>query len=219
MTKVLIIDAGHGGKDPGAVNVSRYEKDDVLKISLAVQADLKIYDLTVVMTRDTDVSLELSERADIAKDNKADLMLSIHRNSHTTGLANGIEVCIHKKASAESKEAAKVMISKIVPASGMKDRGVKAEKGYAVLKNLDIPGMLLELGFISNSKDNTLFDSNFDSIVEAIVEALVDILDLKVAEEDKEEITTVYNNGHSPSDQQDDGKLRYVFGEVSSRYV
>ena len=219
MKKVLIIDAGHGGKDPGAVNGTRYEKDDVLKISLAVKADLEIYDLTVIMTRDTDVFLELSERADIAKDNKADLMLSIHRNSHTTGLAKGIEVCIHKKASAESKKAANTMMGKINTASGMKDRGVKAEKNYGVLKNLDIIGILLELGFISNSNDNTLFDSNFDSIVEAIVESLVDILDLKIAEEDKKDITTVYNNGHSPSDQKDDGKTRYVFGEIPSRYV
>ncbi len=219
MKKILVIDPGHGGTDPGAVNGTRYEKDDVLKISLAVKDALAIYDLTVVMTRETDVFLELSERADIAKDNEADLMLSIHRNSHDTSLARGIEVCIHKKASSESKAAATTMLSKISSASSMRNRGVKADKNYAVLKNITILGLLLELGFISNSNDNKEFDSNFDSFVEAIVEALVEILDLKIAEEDKEEITTVYNNGHSPSDQKDDGKLRYEFGEISNSYV
>ncbi len=80
---VLVIDAGHGGKDPGAVGKTSKEKDINLKVALAlgklIQDNLK--DVKVVYTRKTDVFVELDQRAKIANQNKADLFLSIHTNA------------------------------------------------------------------------------------------------------------------------------------------
>lgn len=79
----IVIDAGHGGKDPGAVGQISKEKDINLKVALAVGklAEANLKDIKVIYTRKTDVFVELDERAKIANDAKADLFLSIHTNA------------------------------------------------------------------------------------------------------------------------------------------
>jgi N-acetylmuramoyl-L-alanine amidase len=81
--KTVIIDAGHGGKDPGAVNGKTYEKDIVLAIALKLGNLIKtnLKDVKVIYTRDTDEFIELYERANIANRNKANLFISIHCNT------------------------------------------------------------------------------------------------------------------------------------------
>ena len=81
--KTIIIDAGHGGKDPGAVNGKTYEKDIVLAIALKLGKLIKnnLKDVRVIYTRDTDEFIELHERANIANKNKANVFISIHCNT------------------------------------------------------------------------------------------------------------------------------------------
>ncbi len=82
--KTLVIDAGHGGKDPGALGKRSYEKDIALKIALKLGEYIKenMPDVNIIYTRKTDIFVELDERADIANRNKADLFISLHMNSN-----------------------------------------------------------------------------------------------------------------------------------------
>ncbi len=94
--KTVVIDAGHGGKDPGAVGSRCKEKDIVLKVALLTGQYIKenLPDVTVIYTRDDDHFVELSERANIANKAKADLFVSIHANSASRGSAYGAETYV-----------------------------------------------------------------------------------------------------------------------------
>ncbi|MEG0570362.1 MAG: N-acetylmuramoyl-L-alanine amidase, partial [Oscillospiraceae bacterium] len=91
MAKTICLDPGHGGKDAGAVNGSRYEKNDNLRIAFALETVLKRQGFNVLLTRKDDSYVSLEERARIANKNSADLFLSLHRNSFSKPDANGIE--------------------------------------------------------------------------------------------------------------------------------
>lgn len=94
--KCVCIDAGHGGKDPGAVGLKSKEKDIVLSIALKVGRQLKetFPDMKVVYTRDKDVFIDLDKRGKIANDNKADLFVSIHINSNDSKNPKGLETYV-----------------------------------------------------------------------------------------------------------------------------
>lgn len=94
--KCVCIDAGHGGKDPGAVGLRSKEKDIVLSIALKVGRQLKeaFPDMKVVYTRDKDVFIDLDKRGRIANDNKADLFISIHTNSNDSKSPRGLETYV-----------------------------------------------------------------------------------------------------------------------------
>jgi N-acetylmuramoyl-L-alanine amidase len=93
---VIVIDAGHGGKDPGAVGKISYERDIVLSVALKTGEMIKknIKNAKVIYTRDNDTFVELGERADIANRNKADLFISIHANGNPSSNARGTETYI-----------------------------------------------------------------------------------------------------------------------------
>lgn len=95
--KTIVIDAGHGGHDPGAIGVSNsFEKDVVLDVVLRLgkQIETNYPDIKVIYTRKTDVFVELNKRADIANKNHADLFISIHCNSSSSGTACGAETFV-----------------------------------------------------------------------------------------------------------------------------
>lgn len=92
----VVIDAGHGGKDPGALGSSSYEKDIALAVALELGQLVKdsLENVEVIFTRKTDVFVELHKRAQIANDARADLFISIHCNSSTAKHAHGSETYI-----------------------------------------------------------------------------------------------------------------------------
>lgn len=92
----IVIDPGHGGKDPGAVSQYGYEKDIVLAIGLKLRKFIEdsLPDVKVIMTRDKDVFIELYKRAKIANENKADLFISIHANSNESSKPRGSETYV-----------------------------------------------------------------------------------------------------------------------------
>ena len=173
--KIVCIDAGHGGKDPGAVSGGVQEKDIALAVALKVGVLLTGYE--IVYTRDEDVYVGLSERALIANQAKTGLFVSVHCNSVDDESAHGMEVYHYTHASEASKHAARAIYDKLLPVSGLRGRGVKAAD-LAVLRETAMPAVLVELGFISNPSDRAKL-TNFawqDDAAEAIADGIVKAL-------------------------------------------
>lgn len=170
----IVIDPGHGGKDPGAIGPSGLqEKDVVLKVALKVRDLLESYGYTVIMTRTTDVYLSLQERCDIANNNDADLFISIHNNSFSDPSANGTETFSYLPND-EGGQVAKLMQSKLIEALGLRNRGHKTADFY-VLRNTKMPAVLTELAFISNPKEEALLktDEFQTKSAKAIVDSII----------------------------------------------
>jgi len=171
----VVLDAGHGGYDPGAVNGNRLEKDDNLRMALAVGQILRNCGINVVYTRSTDVFVPLLERSNISNRANADLFVAIHRNSSVNPSANGVENWVHTAASQKAVAAANLVLSRIVSAGVQSNRGLRYGN-FSVLRHTRAPAMLLELGFISNAQDNALFDQRFDAYASAIASGIASSL-------------------------------------------
>lgn len=171
----VVLDAGHGGYDNGAVNGTRKEKDDNLRMTLAVGSILKNCGVNVVYTRSTDVFIPLLERSQISNNAGADLFASIHRNSSTLPSANGVENWVYVTPSQKAVAAADLVLSRIVSAGVQSNRGLKYGN-FSVVRHTKAPAMLLELGFISNAEDNRLFDTRFDAYATAIASGILSSL-------------------------------------------
>lgn len=175
MAKRIYIDAGHGGKDPGAVNGNRKEKDDVLKLSNRIRALLIEQGVKVSAARTTDTYLTVNERVERANASKADYFVSLHRNSFSSAGAKGAEVWVYSKTSADTIKKAQRIQDELVKV-GFADRKVKkgapSYTDFGVNKNTVMPACLVEVGFISNEGDNALFDSKFDALAVGMAKAL-----------------------------------------------
>ena len=151
--KTVCIDPGHGGKDPGAIGGGIRESAVVLNVGKKIASFLEAKGCTVMLTRETDVFVELSDRARMVNAAKADLYVSVHCNSvRDNARATGMEVYHYTCASEASKRAARVIYDNLLPVCGLRGRGVKS-KDLAVLRETAMPAVLVELGFISNPSD------------------------------------------------------------------
>lgn len=175
---IVCMDAGHGGADVGAVNATRYEKDDNLAIAQLVQKYLEEQGIKTIMTRDNDTNVSLRERCRIANRKEADIFVSIHRNSAEAG--SGIEIWIDSKKNENDISLANSILEKLEDTEIQENRGVKSgtAKGentdYYVLKNTKMTSCLVELGFISDDKDNKLFDKNIENYAKAISNGIIE---------------------------------------------
>lgn len=167
----VCIDQGHGGSDPGAVYKGRCEKDDVLKLGLEVAKTLRSHGVLVDETRTTDKAVSLKERSDMENKKAYDYFISIHRNAFKPEQANGVETFTYTNQTAKAKGLAD-KIQKELVAIGFTNRGVK-KANFHVLRETKAPAVLVEIGFIDNTKDNQLFDSKFDEIVKSISKAIL----------------------------------------------
>lgn len=176
--KLVVIDAGHGAHDPGAVSSSkRQEKDFALAVSLKVGKLLeKEKNIDVVLTRSDDTFLELKDRVKIANNLKADAFVSIHANSGPSA-ATGTETYYQRDS---SKALANTIHKYLAKATGFKDRGVKYGN-FHVIRETNMAAVLLEVGFISNKNDETqLFNSAFQQrVAESVVVGLKEYLKVK----------------------------------------
>ena len=151
--KTICIDAGHGGKDPGACAGGVREKDIALSIAKKIRVHLRAAGYGVILTRENDDTfISLGNRAAEANMWGADLFVSVHCNSAPNSSANGMEVYVHTSRGADSTRAAHAIYDRLLPASGLKGRGVKVND-YAVLRETAMPAVLVELGFVSNDGD------------------------------------------------------------------
>lgn len=174
--KRIVIDAGHGAQDPGAIGpTGKREKDFNLTMAIKLDALLKGNEnLQVSLTRRTDVFLELRQRVKIANDQPADLFVSIHANSATAATANGTETFYNRTTSAP---LAGVIQRHMQAATGFKDRGARYGN-FQVIRDTKMDGILLEVGFISNhAEEQKLFDNDFqDRVVLAVAKGICEYL-------------------------------------------
>lgn len=153
--RIIVLDPGHGGKDSGATNGSVYEKNIVLDVSKRLQTLLTNAGAKVVLTRSTDVFIDLDERPRIAERNYGEMFISVHVNSHTTEVPQGTETFYNSSRDTNLNEEitlAKYINNEIVQNAGMINRGVKYGN-LAVTRPLEMPAVLVELGFIKNPSD------------------------------------------------------------------
>ena len=187
---VLVVDAGHGGNDTGTNNQAetRFEKDDNLRLSLAVEDALNRYPhVQVIMTRETDVYVDLQERCDIANNANADFFLSLHRNSASAG--NGVEIWINND-SAGDVAMDKLMAEYIMEwleqvgisnnrgiKKGLRNTSVEAEsENYYVNRFTNMPSCLVEMGFMTSELDNSNFDTKLNEYADAIAGSVMELV-------------------------------------------
>lgn len=177
----LCFDYGHGGEDPGACYNGRKESNDVLSIGRAVALDIRSHGVTVDETRTSDTTVNLNDRSAFENKNIYDYFISFHRNAYNPEKAEGVEVYTYLNAGAKAKKLAHV-VQKSLLALGFTDRGIK-EANYHVLRETKAPAVLIEMGFIDNSKDNNLFDIKKNEIIKAISKAILTELGIVYKEE------------------------------------
>ncbi len=156
--EVIVVDAGHGGKD-GGTGSARYdfeEKELTLETALLIRNCLHQLGYKTVMTRTHDIYVPLSKRAEIANTVGGDLFVSIHYNHAASKEAKGVEVFYYKEGKsspsqrvAESKNLAGSILKRVIANTGAESRGLK-EANFAVLRETEIPAILIEAGFLSN---------------------------------------------------------------------
>lgn len=174
----IVIDPGHGGKDPGAVRNNLKEKDINLEISKKVKSKLKKLGADVYLTREKDEYKGLYERVDFAKEKNADIFISIHQNSYldrkNENKKEGTSAFYYNK---ESYNLADEIKNAIVKRTKLKDDGTNLAS-LAVIRTADPVSVLIECGYIANKKESEkLSDSNFQKkLARAIVSGVKNYL-------------------------------------------
>ena len=172
----IMLDAGHGGSDLGAVYNGRQEKDDNLQLMLAVGKILSENGIDVVYTRTTDVYQTPFEKAMLANQSDADFFISFHRNSSPKANQNdGVEVLLYDKSGIKYEMAENILGA--MGEVGFREIGIEERPGLVVLRRTKMPALLLEIGFINSDVDNQLFDEKFDEIAQGIAGAILGTLD------------------------------------------
>lgn len=172
MSKLVCLDLGHGGNDSGAVKGSRYESNDVLKLGLRVKEHLKRNGVDVFCTRESNITVSLTERTKLANSRKADVLVSIHRNAFNCK-AYGLETFVYNGY--RYKNAGKLaenIQSGILSVASFHNRGVK-EKNLHMVRESNMVACLTEVGFVDNDEDNNIFDSKFENIAVAIAKGIL----------------------------------------------
>ena len=180
----IVLDPGHGGKDPGAQNngVRLREKDLALEVALRLKRQLLSDGYEVFLTRETDVYIPLDQRAEFANRMRADLFVSIHFNSVGKSTVKGVETFLlpHPFTASSSRTRLEAIDKKSYPGNqndgwnslagfylhktlveqlGDVDRGLKRSR-LKILKNLKCPGMLVELAFLSHPETARMLQSS-----------------------------------------------------------
>jgi len=184
--KVIVIDAGHGGKDPGKVGVNNVlEKDINLKIAMLLRDKLEAEGFSVIMTRDSDAGLynesdsnkkisDMKKRCEIISGSDCLLTVSIHQNSYHEESVSGPQV-FYYSGSKKGEELAREIQSKLVELlEPSKIRNEKANDSYYLLKNVSCPVVIVECGFLSNWNEATLLcDETYqEKIARAVCEGI-----------------------------------------------
>lgn len=159
MSKRIFLDPGHGGRDPGAVSNGLNEKNVVLNLALRIGKLLQSMGADVRYSRTTDVYVSLSERARIANQWGADAFFSLHINASSTPSSNGFETFVHSSISGGRTAAIQNVVHRKIAQEfssvGSRDRGQK-KANFQVLRETKMPALLLEYGFITNTRENEL---------------------------------------------------------------
>ena len=164
---IVVLDAGHGGQDPGALGRQLKEKDVNLVITLQVGELLKQRGIRVEYTRQDDSYVGLEERSNIANKLNATLFVSIHNNANILSAPRGTETYYYAPSDNadlyiqrdERVRLAKALQTQLVDKLQTQNRGVK-EGNLAVLRNAAMPSALVEVAFISNPQEEVLLKTS-----------------------------------------------------------
>jgi len=175
--KIVVVDPGHGGHDSGAKSNDKsvFEKNLTLKIGKYLSEQLAAEGATVIMTRKTDVFIELTERAGMANRNKADFFISCHINSSSLSTSSGTITFYHNQDPI-CQLMADCIQHEIAKVSGLKSIGTWSDtriyqSGFSVLRNSKMPAVLVEFGFINRAFD--LKRMNMDDFQRSVAGAIV----------------------------------------------
>jgi len=183
--KIILIDPGHGGSDPGACNGSAQEKVFNLNIALMLnELLLERDDVEVYMTRSSDKYLNREDRIEISEEINPDLIVSVHNNSLENKSYTGTMVLYYNNdtesqyGDISSKECAQIVLGKLVDALDTVNRGVVNREDLHILSKTPCPSILCEISFISNDAElERLKTKSFqEDAAEAIYEGVVEIL-------------------------------------------
>lgn len=181
--KLIVIDPGHGGIDPGTGILGIDEKDISLDIAMKTNSLLTKTGVTTLLTRDDDTYVALRERINLANTNNAVLFLSIHCNSFTDPLLKGTMTLYNPSVTLSSgglfeKEYAQIIQDELVQYLGSVDLGLADRPNLAVLHHAEMPAVIVELGFLTNKADAKLLSSEVyrqkcaEALVKGILKAL-----------------------------------------------
>lgn len=170
--KYVVIDAGHGGSDCGALRNGINEKDITLDIAKRVQTQLEKKGYVVAMTRTDDSYISLQDRVDYSELFNPDIFISIHVNSSNSDTPSGIETHYYKD---DSLKLAKYMHASLLNNINAKDRGLFKSKFY-VINHTTAPAILIETGFLSNTSERAqlVTENRKNATAKAIVEGIDD---------------------------------------------
>ncbi len=158
--KTIVVDPGHGGRDPGARSKHGLEEKYVtLDIARDLKKDLTARGFKVYLTRNKDIYLSLEERGKIAFRRHADLFISIHVNANRSRRVRGVEVYYFSSHSIQSLAFARMVIATLKE-MGFKTRPPR-RAAFRVLKYARIPGVLVETGYLSNSSEEKLLKTAY----------------------------------------------------------
>lgn len=164
----LFIDCGHGGNDSGAVGNGLQEKNITLSVGLKAAKAAKRCGISVMLSRETDKTMSLSERTNKANKEGAKCLVSVHVNSAENSAAKGVETFGYNS---KTTNLAKCVQDELVKVSNNGNRGVKTAN-FHMLRESKMRACLTELAFISNVDDAKLLRSNEDAWAEAIVKGV-----------------------------------------------
>ena len=160
--KCIYLDAGHGGRDSGAIASNFYEKDMNLILTKKLERELISRGALVYMTRDGDYDLskstinkkrdDLYRRVLMINRSHCDMYVSMHLNASPSSKWNGIQI-FYSNILRENRDIA-LVVSRVMSRNMKNVRDIKKENGYYMYSKIKIPGILVEAGFISNRNDN-----------------------------------------------------------------
>lgn len=170
----IVIDAGHGGQEPGAMRAGLYEKNITIDIAQRVKSYLQLSGYNVVMTREGDESVSLKQRTIITNDECPDAFVSIHINSSENPNITGLETYYYTP---QSKGLAKSVHTKLVNNLNSPDRGIRTARFY-VIRNTVVPAILAEVGYLSNDaeRNDIISEERKDITARAIANGIINYL-------------------------------------------
>lgn len=178
--EIVIIDAGHGGKDPGKIGVNDVlEKDLNLQIAKKVKENLEKQKVTVIMTREDDTAedgkmADMKKRVALINEEKPAIAVSIHQNSYSQADIKGAQVFYYEHSEV-GKNAALIMQEELKQIDSENTREAKGNDTYYLLKKTEVPTIIVECGFLSNAQEaEKLTDETYQNeLANAICDGII----------------------------------------------
>lgn len=179
---VVVIDAGHGGKDPGTISVhGRYEKDINAQIAEQLKQAFLRENIQVEMTRSGDDFVSLEQRVQSTNAWQPDLMISIHANAvEQRPDVRGLQVLYYPDEAGKNMRFAEEAMQHLIAETGAADKGVIARPELAVLRGTNVQALLIETGFLSNPEEAELLATPAyqQQLVKGLVQAVLQQLEV-----------------------------------------